>query len=125
VIGICLAVAAVVRATLPTTEFTLAWTHSVEKVRWEEDYRVGGRLLVPVAARIRGSGAGMEPPPGATLRDGVWQYVPAISPRELLRLAISPFAADYQVCWDRRCVGLSDLVGVRGGIDVVEIYACE
>jgi len=25
---------------LPGSAFTLAWTHSIEKVRWEEDYEV-------------------------------------------------------------------------------------
>ena len=37
---------------VPGPEFTLAWQHSVEKVRWEERYRVDGR---PPAAR-RGTG---------------------------------------------------------------------
>jgi hypothetical protein len=125
VIGLCLAVGAVVHATLPATEFTLAWTHSVEKVRWEEDYRVDGRLLVAVAARVRGSGAGMEPPADAMWRDGAWHYHPAIGPLPMLRVTLSSYAGDYELCWNDHCAPLSDVVAVRGGIDVVEISACE
>ena len=42
---------------------TLAWTHSVEKTRWEEDWREVAAGLELVEARVQGSGAGMEPPP--------------------------------------------------------------
>ena len=27
-------------AALPLTAFTLAWTHSIEKTRWEEDWQI-------------------------------------------------------------------------------------
>ena len=42
VLGICLALAAAPAASIfvPAERFTLAWTHSIEKVRWEEDYAV-------------------------------------------------------------------------------------
>ena len=72
-LGVCLSLAAALQGTpavfVPVTQFTLAWTHSIEKVRWEEDYRVELDPLtqLPVlhatAARIQGSAAGMEPPP--------------------------------------------------------------
>ena len=39
-IGLCLGLAGVVWAQVPTADFTLAWTHTIEKIRWEEDYRV-------------------------------------------------------------------------------------
>jgi hypothetical protein len=68
--AVCLLVAGALRAMLPTTEFTLAWTHSVQKTRWEERYRVAGSDLQLVEARIQSSGAGMDPPPQARLRDG-------------------------------------------------------
>lgn len=69
--GLCLGLAGIAWTTLPVRDFTLAWMHSIEHVRWEEDYLVTADGLVPGEARIQGSGAGMEPPQGAELRDGV------------------------------------------------------
>ena len=62
--SLCLAAGAA-SAVLALNGFTLAWTHSIEKIHWEEDWRVEGRALVITEARIRGFGAGMEPPAGA------------------------------------------------------------
>jgi hypothetical protein len=50
--------------------FTLSWTHSVQKTRWEEDWRLTPSGLQLVESRIEGSGAGMEVPDGAVLKDG-------------------------------------------------------
>jgi hypothetical protein len=50
--------AGTVSVVLVANAFTLAWTHSIEKIRWEEDWQVVGERLQVVAARIRGSGAG-------------------------------------------------------------------
>ncbi|MFX8809293.1 DUF1850 domain-containing protein, partial [Acinetobacter baumannii] len=79
---------------------TLAWTHSVEKIAWEEDWRIlaDGRLAI-AAARIRGSGAGLEPPADAVLVDGAWTYRPELPPQAALRLTRSHFTADYRLCW--------------------------
>jgi len=123
-IGICLAVGAAVQAVLPVTAFTLAWTHSVEKVRWEEDWRVAGHALVADEARVHGSGAGMEPPPGAVLRDGVWHYRPALGPQPALRLTLSPYTTDYELCANRRCAPLSQWVAASSMPEVVAIAPC-
>jgi hypothetical protein len=74
---------------LAGTAFTLSWTHSVERVRWEEDWRLTPAGLELVEARIAGSGAGMEPPEGAVLSGGVWHYAPDLPPQERLVLAAS------------------------------------
>jgi hypothetical protein len=74
---------------LAVTAFTLAWTHSVEQVRWEEDWRVTPAGLVLLEARVRGSGAGMEPPDGARLEGGWWVYAPGLRPQSKLLLAAS------------------------------------
>jgi hypothetical protein len=124
VTALCLAVAAVIRVALPVTDFTLAWTHSVERVRWEEDYRVDGEMLSAVAARVRGSGAGMEPPAGAVLRNGVWHYRPEVAPLRRLRLTVSPYAADYELCWRGHCTRLTDLVAMPQEGGVVEVSGC-
>ncbi|MEP0507358.1 MAG: DUF1850 domain-containing protein, partial [Aurantimonas coralicida] len=58
--------------TLAATAFSLSWTHSVEKTRWEERWLAGQQGLTVVEGRVEGSGAGMEPPPDAVLRDGAY-----------------------------------------------------
>ncbi len=88
---------------LNVNAFTLAWTHSIEKVRWEEDYRLDDRVLVLEAARIRGSGAGMEPPPDAVLRDGAWHYQPPHARFPRLVLANSSFGGHYDICVAGEC----------------------
>lgn len=134
-IGICLAAAGLMLS-VPTQTFTLGWTHSIEKIRWEEDYTVvstpnGARLLL-TEARIRGSGAGMEPPPDAVLADGVWHYKPPLAPLERLNLARSGYGADdgtdyradYSLCWDGRCHGMAKLIGTPAVAPLVEVSAC-
>lgn len=124
--GLCLGLAfALVQARIPATEFTLAWTHSVEKTAWEEDYRLAGDRIMAVTARIAGSGAGMEPPPGAVLRQGRWHYRPALPPLDRLRLTRSPYTDGYRLCWDGACRSLDGLLGpppADGG--AVELFPC-
>ncbi len=120
---ICLVVAGMVRATLPAPDFTLAWTHSVEKTRWEERYRVEGDALVLVEARVAGSGAGMEPPASARLVDGVWVWRPHASLTEL-RLTESSYTADYTLCWRDGCRRLGALVGSMPDGAAVAVRPC-
>lgn len=119
-LGVCLTLAANPASEsvfVPVERFTLAWTHSIEKVRWEEDYAVaaedgGGAtpVLVAVAARVRGSGAGMEPPAGAILRDGWYEYRPQQRVHPQLLLARSEFTADYEFCTASGCRPMSALL---------------
>src|SRR4051812_31983919 len=119
---LCIAAAGLVLS-LPLSSFTLAWTHSIEKIRWEEDYRLERGRLVLDEARIRGSGAGMEPPPDAVLRNGVWHYKPDIAPLATLRLTRSPFTADYQLCHAGQCRPFGDLLGQAATAEIVELSA--
>jgi hypothetical protein len=119
--ALCL-VAGALTATVPAASFTLAWTHSVEKLLWEEDYLVAGAWLHATGARIRGSGAGMEPPEGAVLRRGAWHYRPADRWLRELRLARSAFTPDYRLCFDGRCRPLSDWIPVEAG--PTTLYPC-
>jgi hypothetical protein len=82
-----LAAAGLIR--IDAAAFTLGWTHSVERVRWEEDWRVTAAGLVLTEARVRGSGAGMEPPPQARAAGGWWSWAPDLPPQSELRLAAS------------------------------------
>ena len=101
--GLCLSAGTAPLASAPsvaTTQFTLRWQHSIEKTAWEEDYLVAGSWLLLSGARIRGSGAGMEPPPDAVLQGGIWHYRVADPWRRTLVLARSEFVRDYELCLD-------------------------
>jgi hypothetical protein len=120
---LCLAAGAVT-AVLAIESFTLTWIHSIEKIRWEEDWRIAGHALVIDEARIRGSGAGMEPPAGAVLKNGVWHYRPALPPQAVLRLTHSPHTAGYMLCTATVCLPLADhLPGIDNNA-VIEIREC-
>ena len=110
-------------ALLAADAFTLAWTHSIEHVRWEEDWRVVGDRLVLEAARIRGTGAGMEPPEGAVLRNGIWHYRPAPPHGGEIRLGASRFAQDYEVCFAGACRHLAEVLP-REDEGAVVVSAC-
>jgi len=112
--SLCLVTAA--KATkVVTVAFTLIWTHSVEKTRWEEDWRAEPSGLTLVAARIKGSGAGMEPPPHAR-RDGGWYVWTGTGERlERLVLARSGAVEDWRLCTAYECVPLELLIGPDSG----------
>ncbi|MBE2258507.1 MAG: DUF1850 domain-containing protein [Candidatus Accumulibacter sp.] len=119
--ALCLASAAA-SVLLASNAFTLGWTHSIEKIRWEEDWIVRGNGLVLESVRVRGHGAGMEPPAGAVLRDGVWQWHPR-STHDVLRLSRSEYTSDYDWCADgSNCVSLAALLPADG--DVTEVRPC-
>ncbi len=122
--AICILAAGVLRASLPATEFTLAWEHSVEKTRWEERYVVDGARLRLVQARIEGFGAGMEPPADARFVDGGWTWQPALEPLPALRLTRSTYTSDYRLCWNGRCSTLGTLVGVTAEGEVIAVAPC-
>ncbi len=128
--GVCLSLAAALQGTpevfVPVTQLTLAWTHSIEKVRWEEDYvvqldaRTRQPVLHAVQARVKGSAAGMEPPPDAVLRKGWFEYPPAIPTPPELRLTRSEFTPDYDVCVPGRCRPLSDWIPSDQGVTLLK-----
>lgn len=131
VIGVCLQLAAAPQVTpvfIPTSAFTLAWMHTIEKVRWEEDYQViyepkqAQAKLYAVAARIKGSAAGMEPPDNAQFKDGWYHYAPAESYPTSLQLTRSEFSADYEWCNALGCMPLSSKMPTDGG--VTKLSAC-
>lgn len=106
-------------AAAPPPAFTLAWTHSVERVRWEEHWQVAGDRLVLTEARVRGSGAGMEPGPEARLVDGSWRWRPELPPVPQIALPDSEFAGDYTLCVASRCHPLQELAPHGPGQAVV------
>lgn len=105
---------------LAATAFTLSWTHSVERSRWEEDWQITPAGLAIVEARIRGSGAGMEPSAEAELENGWWVYVPFVPPQEELLLAASGETTEgWDLCAADQCME----IGASSG-QPVRIRAC-
>lgn len=119
---ICLAAGAVI-APLMAGAITLIWTHSVEKVAWEEDWRSGASGLELVEARVRGSGAGMEPPPEARLVSGVWAWKPGLPPLAEVILRRSGATADWRICIAGQCRPMDAYV--PAGADPVAMKVCE
>lgn len=107
-------------ASIATTQFTLRWQHSIEKIAWEEDYVVAGSWLLLSGARIQGSGAGMEPPPDAVLQAGFWHYRVPDPWRRSLVLARSEFVRDYELCVDEICQPLSHWIPVAAGTTTLQ-----
>ena len=120
----CLLVAGALRASIPAQELTLAWTHSVEKSRWEELYRIAGKRLVLDRARVQGSGAGMDPAPDAKLDGGWWVWYPEHASFDALHLTLSPYTHDYDLCWAGHCKPLHTLVGMSTAAAVVDLRPC-
>ena len=96
---------------LQVSMFTLAWTHSVEKTEWQEDWRNSADGLALVEVRIKGSGAGVDPPAGARLVDGWWQWTPSAARHDEVVLANSDAAGDWRICIEGQCRALTDIHG--------------
>jgi hypothetical protein len=110
--GVTLCIAGAETLRLAVTAFTLAWTHSVEHQRWEEEWRVTPAGLELVEARVRGSGAGVDPPAGARLADGWWSWRPRRPPLpELLLAASGATGGGWTLCAAGRCRELGSAVG--------------
>ena len=107
--SLCLA-AAGLTVQIAASSFSLAWTHTIEKTEWREDWRVEGSRLHLVKAAVKGSGAGMEPPPEARLEDGFYVWAPGIM-REEIVLRRDPHAGDWRLCAAKRCAPLAEWLG--------------
>jgi len=79
---------------LSIAAFTLAWTHSIEKVEWQERLADHAARLELAQARVKGSGAGMEPPSDARLVNGWFQWQPKRPPMPEVVLGNSGAAAN-------------------------------
>ena len=98
-LSLCLASAGVVK-TLSIAAFTLVWTHSIEKVDWQEDWRITPNGLELTQARVKGSGAGMEPPAESRLVDGWFQWQPKRASMAEVVLGNSAAAGEWRLCSD-------------------------
>ena len=87
-----------------TTVFSLSWTHSVEKTEWQETWNVLPDGLQITQARVKGSGAGMDPGEGARVEDGWWVWAPEtpVVP-ELLLAASGATVSAWKLCHAGGC----------------------
>jgi len=123
-IALCLSAGAL-HVALQTQSFTLAWMHSVEKIRWEEDWSIEGKNLHLTSARVKGSGAGMEPPLDAIFKEGAWHYTPHIAPLPRVLLAHSPYTKEYELCIKHTCKPLSSYLPHLPKSATITLEACE
>ncbi len=101
--------------------FSLSWTHSVQKSEWHEDWQVTPAGFVLTQARIKGSGAGMEPPEGSKLVDGWWVYKPKLPAQKTVTLASSGLTGGgWRLCASGRCLDLGETAGAP-----IELGRCE
>ena len=102
--------------TIAASIFSLAWTHSVEKTEWREDWLVKDRTLVLRTAWVKGSGAGMDPGEGAKLKERWWVWQPDVMPvPELVLAASGETVSAWSLCHDGGCLEL----GASAGAPVV------
>ena len=117
--SLCLA-AAGLAVEIAASSFTLSWTHTIEKTEWQERWRVESGRLILAEARVKGSGAGMEPPPDARLERGFYVWNPGIERTEIL-LRRNPHAGDWRLCAAGRCAALGEWFGQDA--DPVRVHA--
>ena len=96
---------------LAISVFTLSWEHSVERTAWSETWQVGADALALTEARVKGSGAGMDPGPGARLADGWWTWMPSVRPVPRLTLAASGATAGGSLHSDSSLGGVGATCG--------------
>ncbi|TDH35941.1 DUF1850 domain-containing protein [Pseudohoeflea suaedae] len=119
-VGLCIASAGKT-VFVAATAFSLSWVHSVERTEWREDWVVSDQALVLTQARVKGSGAGMDPGPGARLDDGWWIWEPALPPQPDMRLAASGATVSaWELCHAKGCLAL----GAKAG-DGIRLWPCE
>lgn len=89
--------------TLAGPAFSLHWTHSVERVEWVEHWTVERDALHLTRAAVKGSGAGMEPGPGAVRQDGWWVWAPDTRLPALHLAASGATGAGWRLCDGTTC----------------------
>lgn len=98
----CLAVGAIA-ISLSGAAFSLHWTHSVEKEEWVERWSVQDQGLRLEEARVKGSGAGMEPGENARLVDGWWVWMPQTNVPFLMLAASGATGGGWKLCDENAC----------------------
>ena len=132
-LGLCLGLAGALWAQVPAAQFTLSWNHTIEKIRWEEDYNITPNGFILTEARVKGTGAGMEIPHDAIFKAGSWHYTPNLPPLVRLKLGRTPEAGDYSLCFTEdsansapQCQLMSHWIGAPNHEQAaVELWGCD
>jgi len=121
--GLCLSSGALT-VFLAVQNFTLSWIHSVERIEWQEDWRIASGLLVLTDSRVKGHGAGMEPSSGAAF-DGTWWH--SQPERTLGELVLAQYkgVADWQLCVETRCRSIGTYFSALDRSHPVRLMPCE
>ncbi|OAN49854.1 hypothetical protein A6A04_18595 [Paramagnetospirillum marisnigri] len=119
--GLCAVTAAGLLLLAPDTGFHLAWTHSVEKIEWREDWRIDAGQLILEQASVAGSGAGMDPSPEARREGDRWVWRPERK-LERLVLALSGYTTDWKLCSES--TGCRPLRQMASG-DTITLASCD
>jgi hypothetical protein len=119
-VSLCIAAAGKITV-MAVAAFTLSWTHSVEKTRWQESWRLTPAGLQVVEARVQGSGAGMDPPDGSIFQNGWWVYRPKVAPQQRLVLAASgATVGGWLICGGDQCATFGQVAA-----DPIVLSACD
>ena len=121
--SVCFVAGAIVK-TLQVSVFTLVWTHSVQKTDWQEDWRASPDGLLLTEARVKGSGAGIDPPAEARLVDGWWRWRPQAVARSEVILSRSGVAGDWRICSGGGCRALAEILGPAAAETPVAMRPC-
>ncbi len=120
--SLCLIAGATVTR-IAAASFTLMWVHSIEKTRWEEDWRTEGDRLRLVEARIEHLGAGMEMPADAMFDGKWWRWKPAMEALSQVALRRSDSQPQgWRLCAANVCRPVAD---ASEKADLVTMKACE
>jgi hypothetical protein len=121
--GLCIAAGgSLLKAYAGIAAFTLAWTHSVQKTEWEEDWRIVDNRLVISEARVQGTGAGMEPPSESHFDGRYWRWTPTMAPMAELTLRRSGATDDWRLCIAGTCQSMDTVLPKEA--DPVVLSAC-
>jgi len=83
--------------------FTLSWTHSVEHTEWRESWTVLDNGLRLTEARVKGSGAGMDPGEAAVLQGDWWVWQSDLKVPQLILGASGATEGGWTLCADGEC----------------------
>jgi hypothetical protein len=117
---LCIATGGQVKA-MAFAAFVLSWTHSVEKTEWRENWQVTDTGLKIAEARVKGSGAGMDPGEGARRIGNWWVWHPDLpTQREIVLSNSGSTVSGWNICGSGQCTAIP-----REFTGTVRLYPCE